>query len=160
MAFGTPSNLSLGLLGKIAGGNANTTSEAKLGAICRGSTGTQTSMWADFKAGSLTIASVNNDGSGGNSLKWKITVQGDVATYMGGATTITSGTEGKVNANTGDYAINLVESGQGSLYQSRIQNRSTNSSSYAASHEDVIGTSSWSFQQQYTEQDKFRALAV
>ena len=71
MALNSPTNLKLGQLGHIAGGNGNSTSATSLGATCRGSAAS-TSMWGDFKCGiliPLLVSGPNNAGQKEHTLR-------------------------------------------------------------------------------------------
>lgn len=145
MPLGTPSNLSLGRLGKIAGGNSNTTSQTSLGATCRGSTGTQTSMWTDFRIGDANSTIIWSAGGGttGNARGYfRVKVKGDVGQYMGGGSSgewIKSSLASSLNENR-TYYWYISESNVGSKYNDRIVNRSTNSSDYEGGFEVFSGT--------------------
>ena len=68
VALNNPSNLKLGQLGHIAGGNANNTSATSLASTCRGSA-SSTSMWGDFKIGTVTISSTKTAGGRGTKTR-------------------------------------------------------------------------------------------
>lgn len=166
MPLGTPSNLSLGRLGHIAGGNAGTTNQTSLAATCRGAN-SQTSMWADFKIGSISFNEVSfMEGTGTweyASLILSIPNTGDVGAYMGSSSggsdyyvSKTYNTSSDILHAGDDWTIEISETGAGSLYVSRIQNRSTNASDYVFSKEHISGTNhTFSPSQISTQKDKF-----
>lgn len=162
MALNSPSNLSLGRLGHIAGGNSGTTNQTSLGATCRGSTGTQTSMWSDFKIGSISFVEDTYFNGGGTAdagyIILSVKPTGDVGTYMGATS---GGTDYYVsqyyaNFSASDLLVCYIgETGQGGLYQSRIQNRSTNASDYELTTDGITAFSVTGSNATYTEKDKF-----
>ena len=82
VALNNPSNLKLGQLGHIAGGNANNTSATSLASTCRGSA-SSTSMWGDFKIGTVTISSTKTaGGTGQDKGTFGMRFKGDVGDYM------------------------------------------------------------------------------
>ena len=160
MPLNSPSSLSLGRLGHIAGGNSNTSSQTSLGATCRGSTGTQTSMWSDFRIGSISFNQVSRLQGGATPdngyLIISVPDHKDVGAYMGSSS---GGSDYYVSQyysdlrQDDDITIEISESGQGSLYHSRIQNRSINSADYVFS---TTGTSiNFVETQDSTKMDKF-----
>ena len=164
MALNSPSNLKLGQLGHIAGGNANSTSQTSLASTCRGSAAS-TAMWGDFKIGGVTVATTHVSGpSGNNKGTFGIRFKGDVGDYMGATSGNELVNEGQLTdeIDPNDYASNVEasESSPGSKYQDRIANRSTNSSDYEGSFSLSQGTVTISFQQSFTQKDKFRANAT
>lgn len=164
MALNSPSNLSLGRLGHIAGGNAGTTNQTSLAATCRGAN-SQTSMWSDFRIGTISFVEDSYNIGGGTlddgTIILSVPNTGDVGNYMGAST---GGTDYYVSQYYSDFrgGSNLVchigESGAGSLYVSRIQNRSSNAADYVFSTEN-FGTLTVTGSQIYTEQDKFSSIA-
>ena len=159
MPLNTASNLSLGRLGKIAGGNGNTSSETHLAATCRGAT-SETDMWADFRIGSIAFNQVSYSQAGGTIDDGNVIISvpsgQDVGAYMGSSS---GGTDYYVSkyysALREDDVIvcEISESSAGALYESRIQNRASNSASYVFS---TTGTAqSHVGSQDFTEQDKF-----
>jgi len=151
MPLGTPSNLSLGRLGHIAGGNAGTTNQTSLNSCARDSGTAQTSMWADFKIGSISFNEVSFMEGAGTweyaHLILSVPSSGDVGDYMGSSSggsdyyvSKTYNTSSDILHEGDDWTIEIDESDAGSLYVSRIQNRSTNSSDYVFSKEHISGT--------------------
>ena len=164
VALNSPSNLKLGVLGHIAGGNANTTSATSLGGTCRGSTGTETSMWDDFKIGEVSIASTYvSGGSGSDKTQFGMRFKGDVGEYMGATSGDELVLEGElitgIDANGHVRIVEASENGNGSLY-SRIQDRLLNINDYEGYYNTTHGDASFWFQSIYQEQDKKRATAV
>ena len=165
MALNTPSNLKLGQLGHIAGGNANSTSQTSLASTCRDAA-SSTSMRNDFRIGGVSVTNTFVSGSVGISKgEFGIRFKGDVGEYMGATGGNELVDEGQLTTgiDADDYMadIEAIEGGVvGSLYQSRIANRSTNSSDYEGyfnrTHGDVI----INFNQPHTAKDKLRASAV
>tara|TARA_R110002020_G_scaffold55264_1_gene153415 strand:+ start:32 stop:550 length:519 start_codon:yes stop_codon:yes gene_type:complete len=150
MPLNTPSNLSLGKLGHIAGGNAGHTNETSLAATCRGSA-SETAMWDDFKIGTISFDEVTFLEGAGTweyaHLILSVPSSGDVGDYMGSSSggsdyyvSKTYNTSSDILHEGDDWTIEIDESGAGSLYVSRIQNRSTNSSDYVFSKEHISGT--------------------
>jgi len=162
MALNSPSNLSLGTLGHIAGGKGNTTSQTSLAGDCRGGA-SSTAMWADFKCGSLamTLSSGSGYGSDGRG-EFKIGLQNDVGTYMGGGSSISyissSSISGLVCEITDNYYYYLNETNDGSLYESRIAQNSDNAGDYGAIFVDTTpgGSCEFTYQQDGTNKDQFR----
>ena len=161
MSLNSPKHLSLGRLGHIAGGNSATNDETRLGNTCRGSTGTRTAMWADFRIGSISFNEVTrlqgNESIDDGYLIISVPSNKDVGIYMGSTS---SGTDYYVSQlyndlrPDDDITIEIAESSPGSLYVSRIQNRSINSADY------VFSTTSTGInfgeEQDGTSMDKFR----
>ena len=161
MALNNPSNLKLGQLGHIAGGNANSTS---LASTCRGSSAS-TAMWGDFKIGSVIVTStLVFGGDGDDKTQFGIRFKGDVGDYMDA----TNGNELVLEAllitgidpNGDARNIEASESGAGSKYQDRIANRSANASDYEGYYNTTHGTVTFAFQQTFTQKDKLRASAT
>ena len=131
MALNTPSNLSLGKLGHIAAGNGNSTTETSLNDCGRDSGTAETAMWANFSIGSVGITKVSGVTDSGTRITIKIRPKGDVGIYMG------NGSDGDYiegifnNMNGGNvYQFELVETSDGSLYESRIAQNSDNEDDY------------------------------
>ena len=160
MALNSPSNLSLGTLGHITAGNGNTTTQTSLAAGCRGAT-SSTAMWADFRCGTLTVDFVSGSGfSGSGKGYFKIGLKNDVGTYMGGGASVTFLSSSLVNDLNDDveisYYYQLGESGEGSLYQTRIANNSDNSGDYEGDFDEALGGVGFNAYQDSTNRDKFR----
>lgn len=164
MALNNPSNLKLGQLGHIAGGNANSTSATSLASTCRGSAAS-TSMWGDFKIGSVTVTStLVFGGDGDDKTQFGIRFKGEVGDYMDATNgdqlvevgELTTGIDPDGDARN----IEASESGSGSKYQDRIANRSANASDYEGYYNTTHGTATFSFQQTFTQKDKIRANAT
>ena len=131
MALNSPSNLKLGQLGHISGGNGDSTSQTSLAATCRASA-SATSMWADFRIGTTTFTNVSGAFDGAAKGYFKCKIRNDVGEYMGGGQSGEDVSDSlKVSVN-GDntYVYEVVETNDGSLYESRIAQRSTNSVDY------------------------------
>ena len=157
MALNDMTNLKLGQLGHIAGGNADNTTQTSLGATCRGSTGTATSMRADFRIGSATF--INESGLFNGSAKgyFKCKVRNDVGEYMGGGQSGEYVSDYKVGINDANtYIYYISETNDGSLYESRIAQRSTNSADYNGEFELVDGSAGFGISHPYTDQDRVR----
>ena len=158
-------NLKLGQLGHIAGGNANITTQTSLAVTCRGASST-TKMRDDFRIGGVSVTNTFVSGDVGISKgEFGIRFKGDVGEYMGATGGNELVEEGQlttgIDANNWMADIEAVEGGVvGSLYQDRIANRSTNSSDYEGSFSLSQGTVTISFQQSFTQKDKFRANAT
>ena len=164
VALNNPTNLKLGVLGHIAGGNANTTSATSLGATCRGSTGTETSMWDDFKIGSVSVSSTYVCGStGSDKTQFGIRFKGDVGDYMDADSGNELVLEGElitgIDSNGHQRNVEATETGSGSLY-SRIQDRLTNRVDYEGYYNTTHGDAVFMFQDLFQESDKKRASAV
>jgi len=164
VALNNPSNLKLGQLGHIAGGNANNTSATSLASTCRGSA-SSTAMWGDFKIGGVTISTVKTaGGTGASQGTFGMRFKGDVGDYMdatGGnqlveESQLTTG----INSTLWDGYIEASEGSAGSLYQTRIANRSTNSSDYEGNFNRTHGDVTIAFSSTYSSYDKKRAFAV
>ena len=165
MPLNTAADLSLGKLGHISGGNAGTTgADTRLGNTCRGGTGTQTKMWDDFKIGSISFNQVSRVQGGGSIDDGYVIISvphnKDVGDYMGSSS---GGSDYYVSnyysdlRSTDVLVCQISESSSGSLYVSRIQNRSSNSADYVFS---TTGTSQTiNGHQEFTEQDKFTTEA-
>ena len=172
MPLGTPSNLSLGKLGHIAGGNAGTTNQTSLNSCARDSGTAQTSMWADFKIGSISFNEVSfMEGTGTweyASLILSIPNTGDVGAYMGSSSggsdyyvSKTYNTSSDILHAGDDWTIEISETDAGSKYVDRIQNRSANASDYVFSKEHISGTNhTFSPSQISTQRDRFTLVTV
>ena len=166
MALNSPSNLKLGHLGHIAGGNANSTSQTSLASTCRGSAAS-TRMWADFKIGGVTVTNTKVSGNvdySGSKGEFGMRFKGDVGEYMGatGGNQLIEENLLTQYIDSNDYASNVeaTEASPGSFYQDRIANRSTNSSDYEGNFDRTHGDVIINFQSSFTEKDKLRANAV
>ena len=151
MPLNSPANLSLGKLGHIAGGNAGHTNQTSLAGTCGNRAGTQTSMWADFRIGTISFdEGTFLEGSGTweyANLILSIPSSGDVGDYMGSSSggsdyyvSKTYNSSSDILHEGDDWTIEIDESGLGGLYVSRIQNRSTNANDYVFSKEHISGT--------------------
>ena len=149
MPLNTPSNLRLCKLGHIAGGNAGHTNETRLGNTCRGTTGTQTRMWDDFKIGTISFDEVQFLSGSGTweyaHLILSVPSNGDVGDYMGSSAggsdyyvSKTYNSPSDILHENDDWTIEIDESGSGGLYVTRIQNRSTNANDYVFSKEHIV----------------------
>ena len=163
MALNTPSNLKLGQLGHIAGGNANSTSQTSLASTCRGSA-SGTSMWATFRIGSTAVL-VNRTGVNGLQGKgnFNIRVRNDVGEYMGGTSSgewINSDVINDINDNTDSsdtyYMVHVEETLDGPLYEEKIAQRSTNAADYESAYVPIQGSAGFAIIQQTTDKDKFK----
>ena len=165
VALNNPSNLKLGQLGHIAGGNANNTSATSLASTCRGSA-SSTSMWGDFKIGTVTISSTKTaGGTGQDKGTFGMRFKGDVGDYMDATSGNQLVQEGQLTTamNDSDWTgyIEASESNAGGLYQTRIADRSTNAADYEGDFDKhhlttiVIG-----FSNMYSSYDKKHAEAV
>jgi|TARA_R110000744_G_scaffold204727_1_gene323545 hypothetical protein len=161
VALNSPSNLKLGQLGHIAGGNGNSTSATSLGATCRGSAAS-TSMWGDFKIGSTAIISDSGNYNGEARIYWKIKVKGDVGEYEGSGQ---SGAFVEDSLRTGvnpseTYILHINETNDGSLYESRIAQRATNADDYEGGYTFETGSGSFAESNPYTDKDKIRFIGT
>tara|TARA_R100000734_G_C3231164_1_gene39130 strand:+ start:60 stop:554 length:495 start_codon:yes stop_codon:yes gene_type:complete len=158
MPLNSAYRLRLSQLGHIAGGINS--GRVALGADCRGSSGTRTSMWADFRIGSISFNQVSrlqgNDPIDDGFLILSVPSSGGVGAYMGSST---GGTDyyvaqfyNDLRADD-DITIEISETNPGPLYHSRIQNRSTNSNDYRFSTESTA--INFSESQDSTKMDKF-----
>ena len=156
MALNSPSNLKLGQLGHIAGGNANSTSATSLGATCRGSSAS-TAMWGDFKIGSVGFVNLSGLFNGEAKGYFRCRVRNDVGEYMGGGQSGETVSDFKVSIN-GDntYIYEIQETNDGSLYESRIAQRSTNSVDYNGEFDLTHGSAGFAITNPYTDKDKIR----
>ena len=131
MALNTPVDLSLGKLGHIAAGNGDSTSETSLNACGRDSGTGETAMWANFSIGSVGITKISGAQNSGTRLTIKIRPKGDVGIYMGNGSDGDYVTAPFNNMNGSlTYQFELVETSDGSLYESRIAQNSDNAADY------------------------------
>ena len=157
MALNSPSNLKLGQLGHIAGGNGDSTSQTSLAATCRGSA-SATSMWADFTIGTTTFTNVSGAFDGLARGYFKCTIRNDVGEYMGAGQSGETVSDSLKTAVNGDntYVYEVVETNDGSLYESRIAQRSTNSADYNGEWELTHGAAGFGITNPFTDKDKIR----
>ena len=118
MAWGTPENLSLTALAKVVGVIvAPNIMNGSLNNCGRDSGTGQTAMWDSFKPGG-TVISVLTNGSGGSvSADIGMDVDGDVADYMGGDLSVTSGQLSNVSTSNTVIWEDAGDSDTGSLHQ-------------------------------------------
>ena len=161
MAWNSPANLSLGLLGKIADGKGDATSETSLNDCGRDSGTGETAMWASFRPG-VTVFSTSYTGSSGSYRALvSMTVGGDVGTYMGDSSYAPSTAAVPGCDPTGTLIWEDVGDGTtGSLYQTRIVNQ--NDGDYTGTKTEPGGANNlgWVIMANYTENDKFQATAI
>ena len=150
MPLNTPNRLELSKLGHIAGGINS--GQVRLAADCRGSDA-KTDMWDDFKIGTISFDEVTFLAGGGTweyaHLILSVPSSGDVGAYMGASSggtdyyvSKTYNTPSEILHAGDDWTIEIDETNAGSLYASRIQNRSTNASDYVFSKEHIETTGS------------------
>tara|TARA_R100000306_G_C4290876_1_gene99999 strand:+ start:49 stop:567 length:519 start_codon:yes stop_codon:yes gene_type:complete len=128
MTWNTAANQSLGVLGNLAAGNGNNTSETSLNDCARDSGTGETEMWADFRPGDGAISVERDGGSDGNGRGYhQIIVTGNTGTWANGggtsAANITRESSLDVGLNdTADYhdIVELTKNSAGSLWKSRI----------------------------------------
>ena len=160
MALTSPSDLSLGKLGHIAAGNGDSTSETSLNDCGRDSGTGETAMWANFRIGGTGLTKVSGVADGSARVTFKIRPKGDVGIYMG------NGSDGGYveqlfNDINGEntYVFEIVETSDGSLYESRIAQNSDNAGDYDATYTPIdsitFGTAS---NAPYTDKDRFRFI--
>ena len=160
MALNSPSDLSLGKLGHIAAGNGDSTSETSLNDCGRDSGTGETAMWANFRIGGTGLTKVSGVADGSARVTFKIRPKGDVGIYMG------NGSDGGYveqvfNSLNGEntYVFEIVETSDGSLYESRIAQNSDNAGDYDATYTPIdsitFGTAS---NAPYTDKDRFRFI--
>ena len=155
MPLNTPHRLRLSKLGKIAGGINS--GQVRLAADCRGSA-SQTDMWDYFKIGTISFDEVTFLAGGGTweyaHLILSVPSSGDVGAYMGASSggtdyyvSKTYNTPSEILHAGDDWTIEIDETNAGSLYASRIQNRSTNASDYVFSkeHIETVGSTNHNF---------------
>jgi len=157
-------NLKLGQLGHIAGGNGNNTSQTSLAATCRGSA-SSTSMRDSFRIGTVGVSTTKIGSTYGDSKgQFGIRFKGDVGAYMGadsGDELVQDGAlTTSMDESNGQWFVEASETSAGSLYQSRIANRSTNVDDYEGYFNRTHGDIVIGFQSPYTEKDKKQASAV
>ena len=161
MALNSPSNLKLGQLGHIAGGNGDSTSQTSLAATCRGSA-SSTSMWADFRIGSTTFTNLTGTFNGAAKGYFKCKVRNDVGEYMGGGQSgeyVSDSLKVSINGNN-MYTYEIQETNDGSLYESRIAQRSTNNVDYNGEFELTHGSAGFGISNPYTDKDKIKYLGT
>ena len=160
MALNSPSDLSLGKLGHIAAGNGDSTSETSLNDCGRDSGTGETAMWANFRIGGTGLTLVSGVQNSDKRATIKIRPKGDVGIYMG------NGSDGGYveqvfNSLNGEntYVFEIVETSDGSLYESRIAQNSDNAGDYDATYTPIdsitFGTAS---NAPYTDKDRFRFI--
>ena len=128
MTWNTAANQSLGLLGNLAGGNGNNTTETSLNDCARDSGTGETEMWGDFKPGSGAISIVRDGGTTGDTKGYhQVLVTGLAASWSNGGGTSSADITLESSLATGlgsgeDYhdIIAPSRSQAGSLYGSRI----------------------------------------
>ena len=161
MALNSPSNLSLGKLGHIADGKGDSTSETSLNDCGRDSGTGETAMWANFRIGGTGLTKVSGVADGSARVTFKIRPKGDVGIYMG------NGSDGGYveqlfNDINGEntYVFEIVETSDGSLYESRIAQNSDNAGDYDATYTVVSGSASFATASNspYTDKDRFRFI--
>ena len=157
MALNDMTNLKLGQLGHIAGGNADNTTQTSLAATCRGSA-SATNMRGDFRIGSTAFVNDSGAFDGGAKGYFKCKVRNDVGEYMGGGQSGEDVSDSlKVGIN-GDntYIFYIEETLDGSLYESRIAQRSTNAADYNGEFDLTHGSAGFGISNPYTDKDKIR----
>ena len=161
MALNSPSDLSLGKLGHIAAGNGNSTSETSLNDCARDSGTGETAMWANFSIGGTGLTKVSGVADGSARVTFKIRPKGDVGIYMG------NGSDGDYieqlfNDINGEntYVFEIVETSDGSLYESRIAQNSDNAGDYDATYTVTSGSAEFATASNspYTDKDRFRFI--
>ena len=161
MALNSPSDLSLGTLGHIAAGNGDTSSETSLNDCGRDSGTGETAMWANFRIGGTGLTKVSGLQNGSARVTFKIRPKGDVGVYMG------NGSDGDYieqlfNDINGEntYVFEIVETSDGSLYESRIAQNSDNAGDYDATYTVTSGSASFgtASNSPYTDKDRFRFI--
>ena len=128
MSWNTPANQSLGLLGNLAGGNGDNTSETSLNDCARDSGTGETEMWGDFRPGAGTISVTRDSGSEGSGRGYhQVKVSGLAASWSNGGGTSSADItlEGDLDTGLNDTAdyhdiIAVTRGSAGSLYGSRI----------------------------------------
>ena len=160
VALNDMTNLKLGQLGKIAGGKANAPSQTSLASDCRGSS-SATNMRGDFRCGSLSVEFVSGTGFTGSGRGYfKIGLKNDVGEYMGGGSSVTFLSTSLINDLDDDfetsYYYELDESGDGSLYETRIARNSDNAGDYEGDFDAQAGGVTYQEYQDATDKDKFR----
>ena len=157
VALNDMTNLKLGQLGHIAGGNADSTTQTSLAATCRGSA-SATTMRGDFRIGSTAF--VNDSGAFDGEAKgyFKCKVRNDVGEYMGGGQSGEDVSDSlKVGINDSNtYIYHIEETLDGSLYETRIAQRSTNAADFNGEFELTQGSAGFAISNPYTDKDKIR----
>ena len=161
MALNSPADLSLGKLGHIAAGKGDSTSETSLNDCARDSGTGETAMWANFRIGGTGLTKVSGVADGSARVTFKIRPKGDVGIYMG------NGSDGGYveqlfNDINGEntYVFEIVETSDGSLYESRIAQNSDNAGDYDATYTVTSGSASFATASNspYTDKDRFRFI--
>ena len=172
MAWDNPSNQSLGLLGNLAGGNANNTSSTSLNDCARDSGTAETEMWGDFRPGGGDISIVRDGGSDGNGRGYhQVKVSGLSASWANGGGTSSADITLESSLDTGlddaDEYHDIIapsRSSAGSLYGSRIVAISASEYNYDfrldASSSIVVDYSGNDDPDNDGSKDKFRTTAV
>ena len=158
MAWNSPANLSLAALGTLSDGNGAGTPETSLNECGRSSGTGQTAMWASFRPGGTVISIVTNGSGGSVSADVGMDVDGDVADYMGGDLSNTSGQLSNVSTSNTVVWEDVGDNDTGSLYQTRICNQ--NASDYTGTLSERHGGSTldgFGITQDTTNKDKFSA---
>tara|TARA_R100001480_G_scaffold108552_1_gene110264 strand:- start:48 stop:533 length:486 start_codon:yes stop_codon:yes gene_type:complete len=157
VALNDMTNLKLGQLGHIAGGNANNTTQTSLASTCRGSS-SATSMRGDFRIGSTTFTNDSGVFDGEAKGYFKCKVRNDVGEYMGGGQSGEDVSDSlKVGINDSNtYIFHIEETNDGSLYESRIAQRSTNAVDYNGEFELTHGSAGFAISNPYADTDKIR----
>ena len=160
MALNSPADLSLGKLGHIAAGKGDSTSETSLNDCGRDSGTGETAMWGSFAIGSTGLTKVSGLQNSDKRATIKIRPKGDVGIYMG------NGSDGGYveqvfnDLNTeATYVFEIVETSDGSLYESRIAQNSDNAGDYDATYTPIDSiTFSTPSNSVYTDKDRFRFI--
>ena len=160
MALNSPADLKLGTLGHIADGKSDTTSQTSLNDCGRDSGTGETAMWGSFRIGGTGLTLVSGLQNSDKRATIKIRPKNDVGVYMG------NGASGgyveqlfnDLNAE-GTYVFEIVETGDGSLYESRIAQNSDNAGDYDATYTPIDSiTFSTPSNTPYTDKDRFRFI--
>jgi len=128
VTWNTAANQSLGLLGNLAGGNGDNTTETSLNDCARDSGTAETEMWGDFRPGGGGISISRDGGSESNGRGYhQVKVSGLAASWSNGGGTSSADITLESTLDTGlndtaDYhdIIAPSRSSAGSLYGSRI----------------------------------------
>ena len=161
MALNSPADLKLGTLGHIADGKSDTTSQTSLNDCGRDSGTGETAMWSSFRIGSTGLTKVSGLQNSDKRATIKIRPKGDVGVYMGNGA---SGgyVEQLFNDINGEntYVFEIVETSDGSLYESRIAQNSDNAGDYDATYTVTSGSASFATPSNspYTDKDRFRFI--
>ena len=160
MALNSPADLTLGTLGHIADGKSDTTSQTSLNDCGRDSGTAQPAMWANFRIGGTGLTLVSCLQNSDKRATIKIRPKNDVGVYMGNGASggYVEQVFNDLNAE-GTYVFEIVETGDGSLYESRIAQNSDNAGDYDATYTPIdsitFGTAS---NAPYTDKDRFRFI--